>query len=43
MLLDWDRIGELPLANIDDRGLAIAKSMLDITGLFEQFEIKQSL
>lgn len=43
LLLDWDQIGELPLANIDDRGLAIAKSMLDITGLFEQFEIKQSL
>lgn len=40
-LLDWNNIGELPLANIEDRGLAIARSMLDITGLFEQFEIKQ--
>ena len=41
VLLDWDNIGELPLAGIDDKGLAIAKSMMDITGLFEQFEIKQ--
>jgi hypothetical protein len=41
VLLDWTNIGELPLAGIDDTGLAIAKSMLDITGLFEQFEIKQ--
>lgn len=41
VLLDWDNIGELPLAGIDDRGLAVAKSMMDITGLFEQFEIKQ--
>jgi hypothetical protein len=40
-LLDWNNIGELPLANIDDRGLAIANRMMDITGLFEQFEIKQ--
>lgn len=37
-LLDWDKIGELPMANIDQRGLAMSPGTLDITSLFTSFE-----
>jgi hypothetical protein len=40
-LIDWNNIGELPQANVDTRGLALANRLGDIAGLFEQFEIKQ--
>ena len=40
-LMDWDNIGELPLANIDTRGLAMASGNLDITSVFNKFENKQ--
>lgn len=37
-LLDWDHIGELPMANIDQRGLAMSPGAYDITSLFTAFE-----
>jgi hypothetical protein len=40
-LLDWDNIGELPLANIDERGLAISPGLLGINSIFDNFENKQ--
>jgi hypothetical protein len=40
-ILEWYKIGEIPKARIDARGLAIASSLVDIAGLFEQFERKQ--
>lgn len=40
-ILEWYEIGEVPLARIDTRGLAIATSLVNIAGLFEQFERKQ--
>lgn len=40
-LLDWDRIGELPLANVDTRGLAISSSLFDAGDVFDIFENKQ--
>ena len=40
-LMDWDNIGELHLANIDTKGLAMASGNLDITSVFNNFENKQ--
>jgi len=40
-LLDWDKIGELPHANIDTTGLALAPGAFDITTIFKHFENKQ--
>ena len=40
-LLEWNKVGELPLANIEDKGIAIARGLSNIAGLFEQFERKQ--
>jgi len=40
-LLDWDNIGELPLANIDTTGLEMAPGAMDITSIFNKFENKQ--
>jgi hypothetical protein len=40
-LLDWDHIGELPLANIDTVGLTLAPGAFDITSIFKNFENKQ--
>ena len=40
-LLDWDHIGELPLANIDTKGLAMSTGALDLSSIFNKFENKQ--
>lgn len=40
-LLDWDHIGELPLANIDTKGLAMSTGSFDISSIFNKFENKQ--
>jgi hypothetical protein len=40
-LLDWDRIGELPHANIDTTGLAMAPGAFGIESVFKHFENKQ--
>ena len=40
-ILEWYKIGEIPQARIDTRGLAIASDLVNIAGLFEQFERKQ--
>jgi hypothetical protein len=39
--LDWDHIGELPLANIDTIGLAMSPGSFDIMSIFNNFENKQ--
>jgi hypothetical protein len=38
--LDWDKFGELPFANIEDRGLIFARGF-DLSDIFEVFEQKQ--
>ena len=40
-ILEWYKIGEIPAARIDTRGLAIASQLVNVAGLFEQFERKQ--
>lgn len=40
-ILEWYKIGEIPAARIDTRGLAIASELVNVAGLFEQFERKQ--
>lgn len=40
-LLDWDKIGELPLANIETRGLQFAPSIFEISDIFNKFENNQ--
>lgn len=42
-LLDWDKVGELPLANIDTRGLEFSPRTFDVSSIFEIFENKQLL
>lgn len=42
-LMDWNRIGELPFSNIDNRGLVLAPGETDFTNLFYKFENKQLL
>lgn len=38
--LDWDQFGELPFANIEDRGLLFARNF-NLVDIFEIFEQKQ--
>jgi hypothetical protein len=40
-LLDWDNIGELPMASIDTAGLIMTSGAFDITTVFNTFENKQ--
>jgi hypothetical protein len=40
-LLDWDKIGELPLANIETRGLQFAPSIFEVSDIFNKFENNQ--
>lgn len=40
-ILEWYKIGEVPTARIDTRGLVIASDLVNVAGLFEQFERKQ--
>jgi len=40
-ILEWYKIGEIPAARIDTKGLAIANQLVNVAGLFEQFERKQ--
>lgn len=36
-LLEWDKIGEIPQSNIDQRGIFVSRNLINIGGLFEQF------
>lgn len=41
-LLEWDKIGEIPQASIDSRGVFVSRNLINIGGLFEQFlDLKQ--
>jgi hypothetical protein len=40
-ILEWYKIGEIPTARIDTRGLVVASDLVNVAGLFEQFERKQ--
>jgi hypothetical protein len=40
-LLDWDNIGELPMAMTDTAGLKISPALSDITSIFNKFENRQ--
>jgi hypothetical protein len=42
-VLDWDNIGELPLANIDQRGLVVSPSLSGLDSIFNNFENKQMI
>jgi len=39
--IDWNVFGELPFANVDDRGVFLAPNYITIDDVFEQFEEKQ--
>lgn len=41
-LLEWDKIGEVPTAKVDQAGLFVSRNLINIGGLFEQFfDLKQ--
>lgn len=41
-LMDWDNIGELPMATLETTGIVLSPGTLDITSIYEQFEYKQT-
>lgn len=42
-MLDWDKIGEVPLANIETRGIMFASGVMELSSIFDKFENKQLL
>lgn len=41
-VLDWNNIGELPLANIETKGIEFASGAYDISTVFDTFDNKQN-